>query len=236
MALRLKNINAVVAGGTGAVGEGIVRALMKEGATVMVPVRDIRKADKLQEYVAGLKKGQLHLIPANISDYQSARAFFDKAIADFGKIDIAVASLGGWYQSGRFDQLSIADWNSILQNNLTAHFIFAKLAMNHFYATKTGMLVQINSGALEQAHGALSLVANAEKTMSLILANEAKGAKVRVYCLALMTPVKTRVRGKNVKHDWVSAEQAGEYIVRLFQKKAPLPEEPVHKLTSSAQP
>ncbi len=238
MPVQLKNVKAIVAGGTGAVGEGIVKALMREGATVIVPVRDIRKADNLKDFVSGLKKGELHIIPANISDYQSARAFFDKAIADFNKIDIAVAALGGFYRGGRLDQVPISEWNSVLQNNLTSHFIFGSLAMNHFYQSKSGMLVQINSSAMENiqtGQGIISMTANAEKTMSLIFANEARGTNVRVYCVALLTPVKTRARGKNVRPNWISADQAGQYIIRLFRKKALDIDQPVHLLTSAEQ-
>lgn len=219
-------------------GEGIVKALMREAATVIVPVRDIRKAESLKEYVSGLKKGALHIIPANVSDYQSAKAFFDKTISDFKKIDIAIAALGGWYPGGRLDQMPVSEWNSALQNNLTSHFIFASLAMNHFYKTKSGMLVQINSRAMEHiqsGQGILSLTSSAEKTMSLIFADEARGTNVRVYCVALFTPVKTRARGKNVKPEWISAEQAGQYIIKLYRKKVPFLDEPVHRLTSAAQ-
>lgn len=42
---------ALIAGGTGGVGEGIVRAFLKEGATVVVPSRSSENLEQLRGYL-----------------------------------------------------------------------------------------------------------------------------------------------------------------------------------------
>lgn len=47
----LQNKIAVVLGGTGGVGEGIVKSLLSAGATVVVPTRTEYKMRKLKSYI-----------------------------------------------------------------------------------------------------------------------------------------------------------------------------------------
>jgi len=51
--------NVVVAGGTGRVGEGLVRSFLLEGAQVIVPVRSTAKDQRLRSYVEGVDTGRL---------------------------------------------------------------------------------------------------------------------------------------------------------------------------------
>ena len=48
---RLDGKNVVVAGGTGRVGEGLVRSFLLEGAQVIVPVRSVSKEQRLRSYL-----------------------------------------------------------------------------------------------------------------------------------------------------------------------------------------
>ena len=47
--MKLDKAKVVVAGGTGGVGEGIVRAFLKQGAHVVVPSRSESKLEGLRE-------------------------------------------------------------------------------------------------------------------------------------------------------------------------------------------
>jgi NADP-dependent 3-hydroxy acid dehydrogenase YdfG len=47
---------ALIAGGTGSVGEGIVRAFLKQGATVVVPSRTAERLEQLRGYLGELAK------------------------------------------------------------------------------------------------------------------------------------------------------------------------------------
>lgn len=58
---------AVVAGGAGGVGEGIVRALLKNGATVVVPSRTKYKLDRLKEYTADIPNGTLITVTGGVN-------------------------------------------------------------------------------------------------------------------------------------------------------------------------
>jgi len=56
---KLDGIIALIAGGTGTVGEGIVRACFKEGAQVIVPSRSTEAINKLRELIGAHNNEQL---------------------------------------------------------------------------------------------------------------------------------------------------------------------------------
>ena len=96
---QLSNKIAVVVGGAGNVGEGIVRALLAEGAEVVVPSRSADRLTKLTHYVETVQGGQLHTVLTDVSVPDQANRLRDDVLSQFGRLDMVVASLGGgWWQ------------------------------------------------------------------------------------------------------------------------------------------
>ena len=92
----LKDKVAVVGGGTGRVGEGIVRSFLAAGANVVVPVRSEGKTKRLEEYVADLDTGSLTCLPADVSDFESAMNFRSSLLEKHRHLDVVVACMGSW--------------------------------------------------------------------------------------------------------------------------------------------
>jgi NAD(P)-dependent dehydrogenase (short-subunit alcohol dehydrogenase family) len=124
--MSLKNKKAVVLGGTGGVGEGIVKVLLKEGATVIVPTRSEHKIDKLKEYVGDVHTGKLIPYIGSVNTEESSKALAEYLMKEHKQIDIAVASLGGWHQGIPLYNYPVDQWHRILSDNLTSHFLAIK--------------------------------------------------------------------------------------------------------------
>ncbi len=219
----------VVAGGTGAVGEGIVKALLETGATIVVPVRTEGKGNSLREYTGN--PSNLDLIAAQPGQYDSAMAFIKEVVARYGRIDLAIASIGGWYQGGRMAQVPMSDWLQVMDNNLNAHFVFAKAMLSYFHEGDAGTYVMINGGASEMVvpgAGPMSVIAAAQKMMAQVFRAETRGTKVEVYSVAAFTPVITRTRPSGPP-DWLKAEEIGHYIAALYRGEKG--DEVIHQLT-----
>jgi NAD(P)-dependent dehydrogenase (short-subunit alcohol dehydrogenase family) len=228
---------AVVGGGSGAVGEGIVRHFLQCGLRVIVPVRDNVKAQGLKDYTADVDAGELICEPAYFSDPESGRAFVKKVSADYGPVNVAVATMGGWFENGPLHTLPYGDFYSVMGSNFNTHFIFAREFMSLFHSQGSGMYVNINGSTCEElipGAGIVSVIGAAQKMMTDVLFQEAAGSNVRVYEVALFSPVITRSRGLEVEPSWVSAEQAGEYIIKLYNGLAPNLDRFFHKLETSA--
>ncbi|MCI4651704.1 SDR family oxidoreductase [Phaeodactylibacter sp.] len=217
--MKIKDKVAIVAGGTGSVGEGIVKVLLKEGARVIVPVRMESRGQKLKNYVQD--DPNLIVIQATPSEYRSNLELIKKVESKYGKIDLAVASLGGWYQKGRLDEVPLEDWLQIIENNLNSHFIFAKSLLEYFHSINAGTYIMINGGASEMVvpnAGPMSIIASAQKMMAQVISGEAQGTNIKVYSVAAFTPVITRTRPVG-QPGWLKAEDIGEYIVDLSTKE-----------------
>ena len=214
----LSNKIALVAGGAGGVGEGIVRALLKANAVVVVPSRSETKLTRLRTYVADVSTGKLVTVAENISTEEGADAVRDLVRKSYGALDLVVASLGGWWQGQSLTELDLKTWNTLLTNNLTSHF----LAINRFVPLllpETGVYVHVNGFSAEQAYpkaAPVAMSAAAQKSLVASLAAELEPTGIRVYEL-ILGPIKARDRLRHGwgKPDWYAPEEIGDYLVRL---------------------
>jgi NAD(P)-dependent dehydrogenase (short-subunit alcohol dehydrogenase family) len=231
----LDGAKVVVAGGAGGVGEGIVRALLQEGARVIAPSRSEAKLRDLEAYCSDIEDGELITLTGDLSDEEPARALQHKIFEQFKEIDLAVASLGGWLQGNPLTSVDMGTWNRVLRDNLTAHFLALRMLVPLLHP-KTGSYVHINSFSAEQPFpmaGPVAMAAAAQKSMTQTLAEELKPTGIRVFEL-ILGPINTRsrVRQGQGQPDWYTAEEIGEYIAALMTSNN---REVVHRLLSKHQ-
>ncbi len=215
---RLEGARIVVAGAAGGVGEGIVRALLKEGARVIALSRSDEKLRDLEAYCADIGSGELITLTGDLGDEEPARALQHKIFEQFKEIDLAVASLGGWLQGNPLTSVDMATWSRVLRDNLTSHFLALRMLVPLLHP-KTGSYVHVNGFSAEQPFpmaGPVAMAAAAQKSMTLTLAAELKPTGIRVFEL-ILGPINTRprVRQGQGKPDWYTSEEVGEYIAAL---------------------
>jgi NAD(P)-dependent dehydrogenase (short-subunit alcohol dehydrogenase family) len=122
---RLSGRIAVI-GGAGCVGEGwgngraAAVIFAREGATVFLTDRDPDALDATVQQVRQ-EGGQAHGHVLDVTDPAAVADFF----AEHERIDILVNNVGGSRPGGAVE-LSLADWNSQLQTNLTSAFLACK--------------------------------------------------------------------------------------------------------------
>ena len=229
----MKNKIAVVAGGAGGVGEGIVTALMKNNYTVIVPTRSEQKAERLKDYVKDLTSGQLITYLGSVNNEDSAEELKNYLHHEFNHIDMAVASLGGWHQGYPVYAYPLNDWKRILNDNLTAHFLAIKTLVP-LLNPASGVYVHINGFSAEEQYpmaGPVSMTAAAQKSLVLTLAKELEKTGLQVHEL-ILGPIKTRdrLRHGHGQPDWYLPEEIGDFIVHLHQ--SPAKEKNLHYLLS----
>ncbi|MFL6236263.1 MAG: SDR family NAD(P)-dependent oxidoreductase [Thermoanaerobaculia bacterium] len=230
----LEGAKAVVAGGAGGVGEGIVRSLLRQGARVIVPSRSEERLRTLEEYCQGLP-GELITLVGDLSGEETARALQNQIYERFRELDVAVASLGGWWQGKPLTSVDMETWDRILRENLTSHFLALKMLVPLLHP-KTGSYVHVNGFSAEQAYpmaGPVALAAAAQKSMVLTLAEELEPTGIHVYEL-ILGPIQTRerlLRGPG-QPDWYTPEEVGEHIVGLLTRRD---DEVVHRLLSKRE-
>lgn len=128
---RLKEQTALVTGASSGIGQACAIALGKEGANVVINFYGSEKG--AQETLKTIEEngGNAIIFKADVSKQEQVQAMFQKAIATFGTVDILVNN-AGLQKDAPFLEMSLEDWQYVLNVNLTGQFICAQEAAREF--------------------------------------------------------------------------------------------------------
>jgi NAD(P)-dependent dehydrogenase (short-subunit alcohol dehydrogenase family) len=116
---------AVVTGAGSGLGRHISRALLTAGWQIAAAGR---RADPLRETVDGYPDTAL-VVPTDVTVPESVAGLFDAVAQRFGRIDLLVNNAGGFGVPGAADEISLADWQGVVDANLTGSFLCAQYAV-----------------------------------------------------------------------------------------------------------
>jgi len=139
---------AAVTGGTRGIGRAIVERLLREGASVAFCGRTKQSVDRA---VAELRDaGKVFGQPADISQFDQVREFFQCIDSAFAGLDILVnnAGLGVFRKVG---EMTPEEWHRNIDLNLNGAFYCAHEALARFRARGGGYIVNISSLAGKNA-------------------------------------------------------------------------------------
>jgi 3-oxoacyl-[acyl-carrier protein] reductase len=205
----------LVAGGAGGVGEGIVRSLLADGHTVFVPSRSRSKLDALARHVAGSGPGRLVPLIGNVGEVAGAAAVRD-ALAGT-RLDVAIASLGGWFEGKTILELSVAEWNEVLNEMLGTHVVFAQTFLPVLRAQHGGRYIGIGGGAAYApipGSGPVCVAAAAQLMLTRVLRAEIE-PEVDILELVVDGPVNTREYADRAQPDWILPDEVGAVVAEL---------------------
>lgn len=140
---RLDGKVALVTGGNGGIGLGMARGLAQAGATVVIVGRD---AGKSRGAVQALKEQGLvaDALAADVTDEAAVAALIREAVQRHGRLDILVNNAGTNIRRP-VQELSLADWNTVMDTNLTSAFLCSRSAWPHLKAAGGGKVINIGS-------------------------------------------------------------------------------------------
>jgi NAD(P)-dependent dehydrogenase (short-subunit alcohol dehydrogenase family) len=141
--LDLKERVAVVIGGSSGIGRAIARGLAKAGADV---VPTARRLEQLREVVAEMEAlGRRSLcVASDVTDRTSLVALLRTVVEAFGKVDILV-NAAGYNQKGPTLDFPEADWNRLLDTNLTGTLRACQVFGRHMIDRRYGRIINIAS-------------------------------------------------------------------------------------------
>jgi len=207
----------VVLGGAGAVGEGVCRVLLQQGARLAVPARS-------EEQVAGLREalgeptGLLTMV-GEAGDRELAAGVRDEIVSGLGGVDDVIVSFGGWTQGDNLVDADLSIWTDrVANNNVLAHMVATQTWLPLLLEQNAGSFLLMNGGAgLEPfpTAGFVSIAAAAQLMLKDVLVAEHPDTKVRINSLVLMTPIFTR---KMTEGDpaWLSNDEVGTMCAHLL--------------------
>ncbi|HZS88052.1 MAG TPA: 3-oxoacyl-ACP reductase family protein [Chloroflexota bacterium] len=141
----LHNKIAVVTGSARGIGRAIAEELGSHGATVVVNYSHSKEAaEELVEVL--LRNGAPHApaIRADVSDPAQAAELIARTIDTFGRLDILVNN-AGITADHAMKNLSIDEWDHVIQVDLSSCFYTVKAALPYFTRQESGQIVNISS-------------------------------------------------------------------------------------------
>ncbi|MCC2632447.1 MAG: 2-deoxy-D-gluconate 3-dehydrogenase [Ramlibacter sp.] len=134
---------ALVTGGNGGIGLGMARGLGQCGATVLIVGRNAEKsASALRELQAlGVRAESL---PCDVTDEAAVQALFAQVRERHGRLDILVNNAGSTVRKQPQD-FTLAEWNQVMDVNLTSAFLCARAAHPLMVLAGAGKIINIGS-------------------------------------------------------------------------------------------
>jgi NAD(P)-dependent dehydrogenase (short-subunit alcohol dehydrogenase family) len=140
----LKEKISLVTGSTHNIGLGIARAFAREGCKVVVHSRHEEDAKKIAGELAG------DYFAADVADPNQITSMFEHVRKRHGRLDILVNCVAHAAQGGVLE-VSLDDWNRIMNINLTGYFLCIQLAGKMMKEQGGGAIINISAGSGERA-------------------------------------------------------------------------------------
>ena len=135
---------ALVTGGAQGLGQAICSRLAREGCHVLVADLNYEKAVETAEQIASTTDRRALAIHVDVTDEAQVEAMFQRAVSEFGRLDILVANAGILIAED-IAEFPAEKWRAVMNVNLFGYFLCAKHAARVMKSQNSGVILEINS-------------------------------------------------------------------------------------------
>jgi len=150
---RLDGQVAIVTGASSGIGRRFSQVLAEQGATVLAAARRVDRLEALD----GTHE-RIHAAGCDVADDAQLEALVDRAVGEFGRIDIVVNNAGTTDAVTAAEHQDPAQFRHVVEINMNACFVLAAAAARQ-------MIVQESGGAIvniASVHGLVAAAPNAQ--------------------------------------------------------------------------
>jgi 3-hydroxybutyrate dehydrogenase len=141
----LKGKTALVTGSTSGIGLGIAEALAAQGANIIINGFGAGDAiDALRQRLSAQHGVEVRYDAADMSKPETIEAMINRAIAEFGAIDVLVNNAGIQHVAP-IEEFPVEKWNAIIAINLVASFHTMRLVIPAMKQRRWGRIINIAS-------------------------------------------------------------------------------------------
>src|SRR6202047_3464138 len=135
---------ALVTGANSGIGRAVAVALGQAGADVVVNY--VVGEDAAEQGVGEIRKcgSNAYAQKADVSQEDQVQEMFRSIVAQFGTVDILVNN-AGLQRDAAFHEMTLAQWNAVINVNLTGQFLCAREAIREFL--RRGVVDTVSSAA-----------------------------------------------------------------------------------------
>ena len=201
---KLENQTAIITGANSGIGEGVAIALGQAGANIVVNY--VTNPDAANTVVEKIKSfgSKAIAVQADVSKEDQVVKMFEQTIEQFGTVDILVNN-AGLQKDAKFHEMTLAQWQLVIDVNLTGQFLCAREAIKEFL--RRGIIPEKSAACgkiicMSSVHELIPWAGHANyatskggiKMLMQSLAQEYGAQKIRVNSIcpgAIKTPINT---------------------------------------------
>lgn len=128
---KLNGQTAIITGANSGIGEGVAIALGEAGANVVINfVANPDAANAVVEKIKSFGSNAIAIL-ADISKEEQVINMFHQTIEQFGTVDILINN-AGLQRDAKFHEMTLAQWQLVIDINLTGQFLCAREAIREF--------------------------------------------------------------------------------------------------------
>ncbi len=176
---------ALITGASRGIGKACALSLAAGGHRVALAARSVQQLEDVAEQVRAIG-GEPFVVEMDLGNIASVAAGFKKAAQDFGRIDVLVNN-AGVTKDGLAMRMKQADWESVLNINLSGAFYAIQQVLPGMIRERWGRIVNISSVVGESGNpGQANYVASKAGLIGLTkaLAKEVGSRNVTVNAVA----------------------------------------------------
>ena len=213
--MKLDGKVALIAGGSGALGQKVALAFAQAGARVITVDRDTPSVQA---------KGRL-AIKADVTNEVEVQTLVNDVVRETGRIDVLINLVGG-FATGRVAETDAALWQRMLAMNLTAGFVLSKAVLPHMLERRVGRILHVAArAAVEPFPGAAAYIVSKSGLVALIraLSLEVAGTGVTtngVLPSTMDTPANRASMPDADPTKWVKPESVAKLLIFLSSDDA----------------
>jgi NAD(P)-dependent dehydrogenase (short-subunit alcohol dehydrogenase family) len=216
---------ALVAGARGNLGRAVARRLVARGATTVLVDRN---GAGLSEAFGDLAAAGTHLLAGDVDvlDASALAAVVAQAVARWGRLDIAINTVGGFRAGEPAHDTALTTWETMFDLNLRSTLALARAVVPTMLKQKQGKMITVAARAA--LAGSARLAAYSATKAALLrltesMAAELKSSGINVNCVlpgTLDTPENRRDRPDADFSTWVAPEAVADVILFLVSDGA----------------
>ena len=141
--MRLQNQIAIITGGANGIGYAAVERFAEEGARVILADYDAATGTEAAKHLHG-KGYDVTFVQVDVANQESAQHLMEQTIKIYGGIDILVNN-AGITKDAMLAKMDLADFQRVLDVNLTGVFNCTQSALPHLIAKGKGKIINTSS-------------------------------------------------------------------------------------------
>jgi NAD(P)-dependent dehydrogenase (short-subunit alcohol dehydrogenase family) len=209
----LKDKVALITGGGYGIGKEIALLYARQGVKIALAARSEGPLNETRAAVEKLGASAL-AIRADVSREADCASMVEQAVEAFGRVDILVNNAGIAGPTKRSTEMTLAEWQEVLDINLTGAWLASRAAIPTMVKQRSGNILMISSGAGRRGYPLRSPYSSSKWAMiglTQTLAGEWGTEGIRVNCICpgavegdrIERVIRARAEAMGVPHDQI---------------------------------